>query len=129
MISRAVDGIVQIADEQQMVQPQPGFALPLHALVVPEPIDAFVRMKMPRHMRQFNGHVGTQTYWAGGRALGSSRALQKAIGVPTGLRDAGISKDLFPAIVEHVLHDHSLRFNPRETSSEAPVREVLEAAW
>ena len=55
--------------------------------------------------------------------------LQAETGVPTRLRDVGLSKSLFPAIAEHVLADRSLYFNPRMTDSAEPVLRILEAAW
>ncbi len=62
-------------------------------------------------------------------AIDAVRRLQAQTGVPTRLRDVGLSRELFPAIADHVLADRSLYFNPRQTSSAEPVLEILEAAW
>ena len=36
----------EIVAEQEMIEPEPGIALPAHALVVPEGIDALLRVEM-----------------------------------------------------------------------------------
>ncbi len=52
-----------------------------------------------------------------------------ALGMPTRLRDAGVSKDQFDAIAEGSLENIMVRANPRPITSADQVREILEMAW
>ena len=62
-------------------------------------------------------------------AIDATVAMQRAIGVPTRLRDTGLDRALFAAIADHALVDRGLFFNPRPTSSAGAVIELLEQAW
>ncbi len=62
-------------------------------------------------------------------AIRATEDLQRAIGVPTRLRDTGLDRALFPAIAAHALVDRGLFFNPRPTTSAAAVIELLDEAW
>ncbi|MNR53668.1 Iron-containing alcohol dehydrogenase [compost metagenome] len=44
--------------------------------------------------------------------------MTRALGLPTGLRELGVSEELFPRIIQGALADHSHRTNPREASAE-----------
>ncbi|MNH39394.1 Iron-containing alcohol dehydrogenase [compost metagenome] len=46
------------------------------------------------------------------------RHMTRALGLPTGLRELGVSEVLFPTIIKGALADHSHRTNPREASAE-----------
>ncbi|MFV3288748.1 iron-containing alcohol dehydrogenase [Pseudomonas sp. NY11955] len=46
------------------------------------------------------------------------REMTRTLGLPTGLRELGVSEDLFPRIIHGALADHSHRTNPREASAE-----------
>ena len=46
------------------------------------------------------------------------RDMTRALGLPTGLRELGVSEEQFPRIVQDALADHSHRTNPREASAE-----------
>jgi maleylacetate reductase len=55
--------------------------------------------------------------------------LVERLGLPRRLRDLAIRRDDFPAIADRVLHDRSIRSNPREVTSAEQVMEILELAW
>jgi alcohol dehydrogenase class IV len=57
------------------------------------------------------------------------RQLQKAIGVPTRLRDTTLDRALLPAIAEDTLRDRGIFFNPKRTETAAPILQLLESAW
>src|SRR5476649_3106017 len=44
--------------------------------------------------------------------------MTRALGLPTGLGELGVTPDLFPRIIQGALADHSHRTNPREASAE-----------
>ncbi|MNU09308.1 Alcohol dehydrogenase 2 [compost metagenome] len=46
------------------------------------------------------------------------RDMTRALGLPTGLRELGVSEEQFPRIIQGALADHSHRTNPREASAE-----------
>lgn len=62
-------------------------------------------------------------------AIEATVEMQRAIGVPTRLRDTGLDRALFAAIADHALVDRGLFFNPRPTKSAGAVVELLEQAW
>ncbi len=55
------------------------------------------------------------------------RDMTRALGLPTGLRELGVSEAMFPGIIQGALADHSHRTNPREASAE-DYRWMLEAS-
>jgi alcohol dehydrogenase len=61
-------------------------------------------------------------------AIAAVEALQRRIGVPLRLRDAGLDRALLPRLAHGAMSDRGLYFNPR-LASEAEVLELLEAAW
>lgn len=44
--------------------------------------------------------------------------MTRALGLPTGLSQLGVTRELFPRIIEGALADHSHRTNPREASAD-----------
>lgn len=61
-------------------------------------------------------------------AIAAVEALQRRIGVPLRLRDAGLDRALLPRLARGAMSDRGLYFNPR-LASEAEVLQLLEAAW
>lgn len=55
--------------------------------------------------------------------------LVERLGLPRRLRDVGVGREDFPAIAEKVLHDFTIRTNPREVTTSAQIVEILELAW
>jgi alcohol dehydrogenase len=61
-------------------------------------------------------------------AIAAVEQLQARIGVPRGLREAGLDRQLLPQLARGAMSDRGLYFNPR-LASEAEVLALLEAAW
>jgi alcohol dehydrogenase class IV len=61
--------------------------------------------------------------------IAAVEALQRACGVPTRLRDVGVSLEVLPRVAEITLGDRGLYFNPRRTDSAKPILELLNEAW
>jgi 4-hydroxybutyrate dehydrogenase len=54
-----------------------------------------------------------------GDAIGPAiKALNQRLGLPSTLTEMGVTRDLFPKIVEGALLDHSHKTNPREASAD-----------
>lgn len=49
-------------------------------------------------------------------------AMTQRLGLPSGLEQLGVTRDLFPRIIQGALADHSHKTNPREASEEDYVR-------
>jgi alcohol dehydrogenase class IV len=56
-------------------------------------------------------------------------ALTLEVGLPTRLRDVGVTREDLPAVAKHTLGDQSVGTNPRPVESAADLITVLEAAW
>ena len=56
------------------------------------------------------------------------RAMTERLGLPTRLRDLGVSESQFDAIITGALADHCHKTNPRPASAE-DYREMLRASW
>jgi alcohol dehydrogenase class IV len=55
------------------------------------------------------------------------RAMTKRLGLPTGLAELGVTREMFPQIIKGALKDHSHKTNPR-VASEDDYRAMLEAS-
>ncbi len=90
-------------------------AVEFNAPAAPEAMAAFVRA------------------WPGAasdsRAADLVRALQRRIGVPTRLRDIGVSRDALGSVAAKAVGERGVYFNPRPVSGPDAVRSILEAAW
>lgn len=64
---------------------------------------------------------------AGTEVAEAIRALNARLGLPKGLRELGVTKNLFYPIIEHAMVDHCHKTNPR-LASEDDYREMLEAS-
>ncbi|WP_250494462.1 iron-containing alcohol dehydrogenase [Caballeronia sp. GAWG1-1] len=65
---------------------------------------------------------------ASGNEVGEAiRAMTATLGLPRGLSDLGVTRELFPRIIAGALKDHSHKTNPREASTE-DYTAILEAS-
>jgi maleylacetate reductase len=55
--------------------------------------------------------------------------LIRSLDLPTSLSEVGVSRDDFPAIAEHTLHDRGVRSNPRPINGASDLIEILDLAW
>lgn len=62
-------------------------------------------------------------------AVSLVRALQQRIGVPTRLRDIGVSRALLEPIAQKVMTERGVYFNPRAVRRATEIAALLEAAW
>lgn len=62
-------------------------------------------------------------------AIRRVEALQREIGVPLRLRDAGADRACLAAAAEDTLADRGTYFNPRPPAGPGPILAMLEAAW
>lgn len=65
----------------------------------------------------------------GDSAVGLVRGLQQRIGVPSRLRDIGVTRDALDTVATKVMGERGVYFNPRAVHGAAEIRAVLEAAW
>ena len=65
---------------------------------------------------------------AAGAAIDEVRALNKALGMPSGLGAAGLRRERIPKIAKDAMLDHCYKFNPRPCT-EADMRQLYEAAF
>ena len=64
--------------------------------------------------------------------LGASELVRRfvtGLGLPTRLRDVGVSPDDFPALARDAMEDMIVASNPRPLTGDAEVIELLERAW
>lgn len=66
---------------------------------------------------------------SGADAAVALSTLVERLGLPRRLRDVGVRRADFPAIAEKVLHDFTIRTNPRPVTAPAQIVEILELAW
>ncbi|MCG5075406.1 iron-containing alcohol dehydrogenase [Paraburkholderia tagetis] len=64
---------------------------------------------------------------SGTEVAASVRAMTERLGLPTGLAQLGVTREMFPDIIKGALKDHSHKTNPREASAE-DYRAMLEAS-
>ncbi len=61
-------------------------------------------------------------------AIVAVEKLQLVLGIPQGLKGAGLDRSLLPQLAKNAMSDRGLYFNPR-LANEAEVMKLLEAAW
>jgi maleylacetate reductase len=66
---------------------------------------------------------------AGGKAADAVAGLIAGLGLPTRLRDVGVSEDQLDRIAELSMHDRWVHTNPRKIDGPSVVRRLLDAAW
>ena len=92
---------------------------------------------MMPHVLRFNHAVGAEKQARVSEALGhpgepavdAVAALIVGLGLPTLLRDGGVSEDQLDLIAENSMHDRWVHTNPRPIAGPAVVRTLLDAAW
>lgn len=57
------------------------------------------------------------------------RALQRALGVPSHLRDLGVQRSQLAGVAAHVMHERGLYFNPRRVHAASEVEALLDRVW
>lgn len=93
------------------------------------------------HVIRFNGSVAGPLYsalidengWANGQPAEDALAervhrMLEAAGLPTRLRDCGVSETILPLLAEEANQQWTARFNPK-TVNEADLLRVYQAAW
>ena len=64
------------------------------------------------------------------KSLGNIIAeLVTHLGLPGRLRDAGVSRDVLPAVAQAAIHDSFVVANPRPIESASEIEKILEEAW
>ncbi len=89
------------------------------------------------HVLRFNHSVNADKQARVSEALGQPdepaaeavAGLIAGLGLPTRLRDVGVSEDQLDLIAENSMHDRWIHTNPRKIDSPAAVRNLLDAAW
>ncbi len=89
------------------------------------------------HVLRFNHAVNADKQARVGEALGrpgepaadAVAELIAGLGLPTRLRDVGVSEDQLELIAENSMHDRWIHTNPRKINGPAVVRTLLDAAW
>lgn len=57
------------------------------------------------------------------------RTLQRALDVPTRLRDLGVKHEQLAGVAEHVMHERGLYFNPRRVQGAGEIAALLDRVW
>ena len=89
------------------------------------------------HILRYNAPVNNDRQAVIARALGRPETalaeiiagLVKSLGLPSRLRDAGVSESVLEAVAKVADHDPLLRTNPIPITDPAEVRRLLRAAW
>jgi maleylacetate reductase len=89
------------------------------------------------HVLRFNQPVNSEKQARVSEALGRSdepaadavAGLIAGLGLPTRLRDVGVTQDQLDLIAENSMHDRWIHTNPRKIDGPAVVRTLLDAAW
>jgi alcohol dehydrogenase len=62
-------------------------------------------------------------------AIAAVEALARRAGLPRRLRDVNVSREKLPPLVQVILNEPGLAFNPRPVESAAQIEAILESAW
>ena len=89
------------------------------------------------HVLRFNASVNAARQASLSEAMGRPGVaasdvvgeLVAALGMPTRLRDAGVSHDILPKVADEAIHDMFVKTNPRTIDSADQILELLEQAW
>ena len=89
------------------------------------------------HVLRFNHAVNADKQARVGEALGHPNepvadavgALIAGLGLPTRLRDVGVTEDQLDLIAANSMHDRWIHTNPRKIDGPAVIRTLLDAAW
>ena len=89
------------------------------------------------HVLRFNHLVNAEKQARVSEALGQPdepaadvvAGLISALGLPTRLRDVGVSQEQLDVIAEESMHDRWIHTNPRKIDGPAVIRTLLDAAW
>jgi maleylacetate reductase len=57
------------------------------------------------------------------------QALIASLGLPTRLRDAGVTEDMLESMSQKAMQSHWVRTNPRRVDEPAQALEILRSAW
>jgi alcohol dehydrogenase class IV len=96
-----------------------------NSIVLPHAI-AFNRVTCVAQFQLIEQRLGLATNASVGTWL---LDLQQAAGVPTRLRDVGVTESSLDGIAQATLHERGLAVNPRQVESAAQIRDILAAAW
>jgi alcohol dehydrogenase class IV len=72
---------------------------------------------------------GMTSEQAAGAASAAVRALVSELGLPSRLREIGVTEAQLPVIADRTMNDMSVGANPRPVNDAAEVLELLQAAW
>ena len=61
--------------------------------------------------------------------IAAIQGLQQRIGVPTRLRDLGVSRQDLPAVARKTMGERGLYFNPRRVKDEGEIMDLLSQAY
>jgi len=89
------------------------------------------------HVLRFNERVNRKKQMRVSEALGRPGEaaadvvadLIAGLGLPTKLRDVGVTPDQLDLIAENSMHDRWIHTNPRKIEGPAVIRELLDTAW
>jgi maleylacetate reductase len=89
------------------------------------------------HVLRFNQPANSEKQARVSEALGRSdepaadavAGLIAGLGLPTRLRDVGVTPDQLDLIAENSMHDRWIHTNPRKIDGPSVVRALLDAAW
>ncbi|MFS8977629.1 iron-containing alcohol dehydrogenase [Cupriavidus necator] len=99
----------------------------LNAIFLPAVIDFNKDAPSVRDEDKLNRMAKAMDLGSGAGVAPSVRAMTERLGLPTGLAQLGVTREMFPDIVRGALKDHSHKTNPR-VASESDYMAMLEAS-
>ena len=89
------------------------------------------------HILRYNAPANSERQAVIARALGRGdtplaeiiAGLVKSLGLPSRLRDAGVSESVLDAVANAALNDPLVKTNPRPITELAEIKKLLQAAW